>query len=288
MHNPRHAQLTAARIRVQRRIGLLKRPRRRARLPRQVPPVAIEREYSKALRGVMDRVRDTFDHLKNELPRLLASAQSDHRMDAGEGRRVRNLIDEARRKIAGIVTPEIEPLARKFAQRTSTYQRTQLNKQTKAALGADVFIADRRLFSLTEAFVDSNVGLIKKLSDDVAGRVETLVLRSVQDAKPWDEVSKELQAQFDFSESRANLIARDQIGKFYGQTNAARQRELGVSHFIWRTSGDERVRDEHEALDGQEFSYDDPPSEGLPGEPIQCRCSAEPVFDGILDQIDEA
>jgi SPP1 gp7 family putative phage head morphogenesis protein len=47
--------------------------------------------------------------------------------------------------------------------------------------------------------------------------------------------------------------------------------------------GDERVRDEHEGLDGEQFDYDDLPSEGLPGEPIQCRCYAEPVLSAILD-----
>ena len=45
----------------------------------------------------------------------------------------------------------------------------------------------------------------------------------------------------------------------------------------------DRVRDEHQELEGETFSYDDPPSEGLPGQPVLCRCFAEPVLDEILE-----
>ena len=38
---------------------------------------------------------------------------------------------------------------------------------------------------------------------------------------------------------------------------AERHQRLGIEKFTWDTSGDERVRDEHRALDGQVFSYDD-------------------------------
>ncbi len=93
--------------------------------------------------------------------------------------------------------------------------------------------------------------------------------------------------QFGFGERRSKLIARDQVGKLYGQLNASRQKDIGVEKFTWRTVGDERVRDEHEALDGEVFSYDDPPEEGLPGEEVLCRCSAEPLFSDLLAAADE-
>jgi SPP1 gp7 family putative phage head morphogenesis protein len=262
---------------------------RMKRIPRQIYPRPLEREYAKAMVTLIGRIEGAFIDLKRELPGLLETVQREHRvdairLDAGEGKRVRQLIDEARKKMqSSALSSEVEALAAQFAQRTSSAQRVQLNKQVHAALGVDIFGGDERIRPLMEAFVDSNVGLIRKLTDDVAGRVETSVLRAVQDAKPWSDFADELQEQFGFGETRAKIIARDQIGKFYGQANSARQRELGIREFIWRTSGDERVRDEHEKLDGQVFSYDDPPSEGLPGEPILCRCSAEPVFTGITE-----
>jgi SPP1 gp7 family putative phage head morphogenesis protein len=52
----------------------------------------------------------------------------------------------------------------------------------------------------------------------------------------------------------------------------------GVTEYIWSTTKDNRVRKEHQAREGKTFSYDNPPSDGNPGEPIRCRCVASPVF----------
>ncbi len=263
-------------------------------LPRQVDPRLLEGEYARHLLAfVSPRITAAFADLEAELPRLLASAALERfdalRLDAGEGKRVRELVKQAREKMRGsILTPELEKLAEEFARKTSTFQRMQLGRQVKAALGVDIFTGDARIAPLMEAFVDANVGLITKTTDDVAGRIESNVLRAVQDGKPWDVFRGELMEDFGYGRARAELIARDQIGKFYGQANAARQREMGVTQFIWRTSGDERVRDEHDEIDGDTFSYDEGghPTEGLPGEAIQCRCSAEPDFSTILDALE--
>lgn len=56
-----------------------------------------------------------------------------------------------------------------------------------------------------------------------------------------------------------------------------RDEEGVATRYIWRTEGDNRVRDSHEANDGEEFSTDDAPDTGAPGEDFNCRCWAEPV-----------
>lgn len=95
-------------------------------------------------------------------------------------------------------------------------------------------------------------------------------MRAIQDGQLHGDLADELEGQFGFSEDRAALIARDQIGKAYGQINASRQREMGVTQFIWRTVEDERVRSEHEDRNGETYDYSDPPDGELPGEPINC------------------
>lgn len=55
----------------------------------------------------------------------------------------------------------------------------------------------------------------------------------------------------------------------------------GTSKFIWRTSGDSRVRREHRPLEGQVFSLSrGAPSAGFPGEAFGCRCWMEPYVPG--------
>ncbi|MBQ9732047.1 MAG: minor capsid protein [Alphaproteobacteria bacterium] len=47
------------------------------------------------------------------------------------------------------------------------------------------------------------------------------------------------------------------------------------NYYIWRTEGDDLVREEHAQRDGEIFAWDEPPSGGHPGEDYNCRCTAE-------------
>lgn len=291
-HTPNHRAVQTARtVRVLRRVGVAKRPR--SRLPRQASPKMLSLDYARQLLTVVARMRAAFSPLLAALPRLLEQAARERRIDAahadaGESRRIRALIEQARKTMSETIkTDELEKLARTFARRTAEFNRVQLGRQVKAALGTDVFLADRALAPLTEAFVDANVGLIKNIGDKLAADIEASTMRAVQTGKLHPDLAEELEARFGFSEERAKLIARDQVGKAYGQINSARQRELGVGRFVWRTANDERVRPEHEDRDGEVYSYDDPPDGELPGEPINCRCYAEPVFADILGELED-
>lgn len=262
--------------------------RRRARVPRQLPPIAIERSYGAALARLVsaDRVRHAFAPLMRELPGLLAAA---HRHDAGEGDRARALVDAARRELeTGIHTDAIARIAREFADHVSSFQRVQLNRQLRAALGVDVLLAHSpEPTTRLSNFVSENVSLIRGLPERVARQVEQIVTRGITTASLHPDLADDLEREFSFGERRSALIARDQVGKLYGQLNASRQRGLGITHFRWTTVGDERVRDEHQDLDGEVFAYDDPPAEGLPGEPILCRCYASPIFDDLQEAVEE-
>lgn len=57
---------------------------------------------------------------------------------------------------------------------------------------------------------------------------------------------------------------------------AAEQRP--TTHYIWRTSGDSKVRSTHAENDGKIFAWDSPPETGHPGEDYNCRCWAEPYY----------
>ena len=48
------------------------------------------------------------------------------------------------------------------------------------------------------------------------------------------------------------------------------------NYYIWRTKGDDKVRDRHKERDGKVFNWHIPPTGGHPGEDYNCRCWAEP------------
>lgn len=289
-----HLARTAALVDARRRIlG----NRRRGFVPKQLPPSAVERAYRLALLRIVDLAWQATYELRQELPTLLHSAAAERRLDAGEGDRIKRGAARARERIGSVINQrDLEELARTFAARTATHQRIQLEKQTKAVLGADPGL-DRNLAPLINGFVVENAQLITNVSEQVITDVALTSQRAITSGMTPGALAKELEKRHGFARDRARLIARDQIGKLTGQINVARQKAMGVSKFIWRTVKDDRVRGAPDGLypkaepshydrEGKTYSFDDPPDGELPGEPIQCRCYAEPVFDDILDELD--
>ena len=283
----RRAQEFKREVAVQRLIGNGKKSRRR--MPRQIVPSAIERDYARHLARVARRTRLAIRPLLAELPALMRSARAEIRRtdaalrdDAGEPERLRELVAQA---LATAQLPDdgLAQLSRDFAARTATHQRIQMDKQTRAVFGVDVFAGDGNLRIATEAFVAENVQLITALPTRTLGEIEGIVLRGASSGRLHTDIAKEIQNRLRVQANKAKLIARDQVGKFYSAVNATRHQAMGVTEFIWSTVGDERVREEHSAIDGQKFKYPGgAPGEGLPGEPILCRCFADPVFDDLL------
>ena len=273
-----------------------RRPRRR--VPRALRPSLIELDYARALLALVARVREAFEPVLAEAPALLEAAareRADARTDAGEGDRLRELVEAARQRIAqSFETLALETLARSIARRTEEHQQAQLRRQVRSVLGVDVLLTDRKLAATMNGFVAENVSLIKAdLGTEVANRIEKVVTRGVSSGLRWPDIAKDVDASFEFGRKRAHFIARDQVGKFYGQVNETRQKELGLDEYVWRTSRDRRVRGDpagkfprakysHFHREGVRFKWSEPPPDGHPGEPVICRCYAEPVFDPLL------
>lgn len=285
------AKRTAAQVGAYRQLGIA---RRRRRMPRQHPPVLLEKEFGLALAREFTPARRAWAPLLSVLPGWLETAARTRRVDSARDdattRDILAMIAAAEERVAAAATvPEIERLAETFAVQTATYQRIQLSRQTQAALGIDVFAPDRALAVTIESFVAQNVTLIRGLSTKQAERITSLVLDAGAQGKLWSQLGDDLEQEIGFPERRAQFIGRDQLGKFYGQVNAQRQVEIGVRKFTWRTSNDERVRHSHRARNGRIYTYENPrgANGALPGEEVLCRCTAEPVFDDILDALDD-
>lgn len=260
------------------------RRRRSRNLPRQASTIALERSYADRILRLTD-LDDEFSELIGELPSLVASASLDHRYDAGEGERVRKIVDEIRRRVRSrMSTTELERVAGEMASQVSAFNREQLRRQVRAALGADVFASESRVRILAGEFVSENVALIRDIPERLATEVEAAVIRGLRGGASVAQLTDTIQERMGVARRRAKTIARDQIGTLNGQLNAARQRAMGVRRFVWRTARDERVRREHASREGQVYDYERPPNGELPGTPINCRCFAEPVISDLLGE----
>ena len=258
-------------------------PSRRPRLPRAAHPDRIAAEYRTALGPAVRKFKEILSELIAELEREWPQPEP---VRTDNDRDIARLLKRTTDRLVKAVTAEsVLPIASKYGVATSDFQRAQLAKQARVAVSIDVRKLaglDRKVPEQLAGFAADNARLIsglgKRLSDDVAGIIEEGTVSGAR----WETIAKRLTERGGVTESRAALIARDQVGKLYGAINQQRQANLGVARYTWRTMRDNRVRDEHEALDGDSFSWESPPSEGHPGEPVNCRCYADPDFSDLL------
>lgn len=175
--------------------------------------------------------------------------------------------------------------AQRLAELAAQRSADQVDASLKAALQKSVSVDITSALSSSpiaapmERAVVANIELIKSIPTKYLEKVKSEVYSGASQGMRWESIAEKVQAAGETTESRAKLIARDQVSKMNGAFNEARQTSLGIEKYIWQTSGDERVRDEHAQNDGKIFSWDDPPDTGHPGEDIQCRCVALPYFD---------
>ena len=179
------------------------------------------------------------------------------------------------------------PLFEKQAARVSSFATHALADSIgikySAFLGGNSGILAPRITD----FVGENIDLIRTLSKSYVARVGD-TLFDMQGARVED-ISKALQYDLDVTKSHADLIAVDQTLKLNSQMTEARQTQVGITTYAWMTAHDERVRPDHQALDGTYHDWaDEPPVVDTrtgrrehPGRDFRCRCQAVAVVPGF-------
>lgn len=251
-------------------------------------PFAMECDYTKLLTGY---VKDCMSVVRRYIPemRKLVAEQSEPGATSVNVY-LALLIDRIRHDM-----PQAEALEgrmRRFFDDVAHFTWRDLKRLLERVTGTQISDRGARLprkdvdddlDALKEIWVGENLDLIRSIDDETMRRIrQALTARitgSVNHARLAKDLIAEIQAITEKEKRRAELIARDQLGKLHGQINRRKQESLGIDEYEWETSHDERVRDSHKALQGKVFSWSKPPPEGHPGYPIRCRCIALPVID---------
>ena len=245
-------------------------PAPRARTPRGVR--GLERRYETALQAVSRTLsRDVAQALAPVLATATDGPRRDAELDLGLVFRV----------IAGLRVGLLRRVARALPilDRFGRQIRDENAREMRRVLPIQISDQSPEVQAAVEAWRVENVRLIRSISDRLLGDVQALVTEAATSGMRVETLRNRLRERFGVSDSRARLIARDQILKANSDLTRARHLEAGITQYVWITSQDERVRPEHRALHGRTFSWDDPPPPGHPGQDIQCRCVARPVLD---------
>lgn len=199
---------------------------------------------------------------------------------------------------------EFKSMAQEFGFGIESVTKKRFDKVLKGSLGAQTdmaeIIADEGLSGIVKSGTQENVALIKSIPENYLSKIEELVKDNFvygsrsPGGLQSDILSKlraDIRAVGPKAKKRAKLIARDQTSKLSAVLAKKRQTNLGIEEYVWRDSRDRRVRGnpaglypdvpksrDHWARNGKVFRWDSPPPDGHPGEPINCRCIAEPVI----------
>ncbi|WP_082365391.1 phage head morphogenesis protein [Bosea vaviloviae] len=148
-------------------------------------------------------------------------------------------------------------------------------------------IADAPTGARMRELLEEQVRLIKSLPTEAAERVHKLTLEGITKGLRASEISAEIMRTGEVTKSRADLIARTEVGRTSAALTQARAEHVGSVGYVWVTAGDSDVRPSHKAMSGKFVAWNDPPTldgmQGHAGALPNCRCFCRPVLPGDDD-----
>ena len=242
----------------------------------------VEVMYAKALLEIVEQMHH---ETKTGLMPLLTPQVGDS-LVVGDG--ILDRFKSIFNRITQSVKDKVSAIANALASKIVNAQKKASDGQLADMLGKQTGIdftglmRDEDLQQAVDEAIAANVGLIKSIPEQYFDKIEQAVMAGIQGGTLNATLADDLEKAYGISKSRAKLIATDQLGKINSRLSQIRQQKLGITHYTWSTSHDERVRHEHKLRDGKLFAWDKPPSDGHPGQPIRCRCVAKPYTEHLM------
>ena len=251
-------------------------------------PMALEREYSKQLVGC---VKDMFDVIESRIPAMVRLINK-HNLHKDADDDDNDALDDFMKALAALLL--LSQKAKKYTaamfRKVKTHNEKEFKNVTKSVFGRPLAFKDvdtavkqqRILEQLESMWVRENLDLISSIEAETLRKLRwelsQRIVATAGDESLKTALTEYIENQARIESNRAVLIASDQVGKLNGRLMRYEQQRAGITHYRWETMQDSRVRPTHRERQGKIFSWEEPPSDGHPGEAIRCRCVADPVF----------
>lgn len=148
-------------------------------------------------------------------------------------------------------------------------------------------VIDEKTKSTLQAEYNKNLDFyIKNWEAEAIFRLRSKVEKNVFAGFRAGHMIDMIQSENEVSRNKAKFLARQETNLLTAAYREERYKDAGVERYMWSTSHDRRVRDRHKHLDGQIFSWNEPPIVDLatgrrahPGQDFNCRCVSVPIYD---------
>lgn len=214
--------------------------------------------------------------------------------DESIGSQARILMNELTKKFEKLFSLEAKTLADTMLERTQKYSDSSLEgslKQLSGGLTIKTNIVPPELTDAVTASIAENVSLIKSIPQQYFKDVTGAVMRSITTGEGMYDLLPQIKKYEQLTERRAELLALDQTRKAYTSVNVIKLNKLGLTKFEWIHSGGGQVpRESHRRIDRKIFTFANLEAEqaaygvpqkdrGLPGYPVNCRCTLSTVIE---------
>lgn len=262
-------------------------------------PGDLESAYSATIQKFIASINKAY---MVELRRVLRERDTMNALYADAFRRNESLYQTMLKKLRGIrdkifskylYAQTLKNMNNVMLQATKNVERTIQKKFEKKNFPIPPLELQANSDELKKA-IKRNVELVQMIAKKQSQALEDKVLEAITSGgSDPNIIIEEVKSQIDNGEAYAKFVAQDQLTKAHGAINQEAQQRAGFPGYIWRTTGDNRVRGKtnpqpgkanHYALKDRYFKWDTPPDIGdgrtlHPGEDYLCRCYAEPAFD---------
>lgn len=212
--------------------------------------------------------------------------------DAERLTRLRRLLERLRRQYGAKLDKNAERIIKKYLNKAQSGISDSLLRNMRKIMG-DRFTINfdsRKYGRVLKIRAALNAELIKNTTSQIVSNVTNVVYDGVTTGQSWHRVEQDLRTQKRIAADRIKRIARDQTAKLNENLNEMAMRDAGVEFFEWSTANDERVSTGyggHKQLDGKIYKWGDNANypvidtyghRGVPGQRVNCRCTARPVL----------
>lgn len=212
-------------------------------------------------------------------------------IDASISAQARIVLNKLRQKWARIFRRESPKIVDQIIGGIDKAAGDTLKQSLKQLSGGVTLKTDEMPAALKQAVsaaIAENVTLIKSIETQYHTQIEGAVMRSLQPGgRGLADVTEALQKYEGITDRRRNVIAKDQVRKAQAIISIERAKSAGIKKFKWLHSGStNHAREDHIAMSGNIYSYDDPPvidrrtgEKGYPGQAISCKCQMIPIIE---------
>jgi SPP1 gp7 family putative phage head morphogenesis protein len=251
--------------------------------------------YASALRrmakSVMRTIKSTYKAEYHNTPAAIKADESFKEMIA---RLTQEYTDYLTSKNMLYKVKRAEMALRSWSFRTVSDSMTaikDLKKRDYAMLAIEQAIDSPFVKAVSDNFIKTNMEMLEAAGKEYISGISEAAMNTFINGGSMKDLTATMTKYTDGDVARAELWAQDQMGDAYSEYTNQLHKEAGIDNFVWRTCGDNAVRETHAELEGRVFSRVrgvpdgtlSKPGARLPGQDYRCRCTMEPTLDETDD-----